>query len=65
MPQARPSGRGAEMTRHHLRVHRPVARATSAGPVRLSDLILALLSVVLLGGLAMTAALVLTFGPGT
>jgi len=53
------------MTRHHLRVHRPIARTTSAPPIRLSDLILALLTVVLLGGLAMTAALVLTFGPGT
>ena len=41
------------MTRHHLRVHCPIARATSAPPVRLSDLILALLTVVLLGGLAL------------
>lgn len=51
------------MARHHLAFHRP-PRALRGGPqpVRVSDLVLALLSVVLLGGFAMAAAVVLTFG---
>jgi len=52
------------MARHHLLLHRPPRHLAKPQPVRTSDLILALLSVVLLGGLAMTAAFVLTFGSG-
>lgn len=53
------------MPRHHLMPHRPSHRAHGAapGPMRTSDLVLALLGVVLLGGLALTAAFALTAAP--
>ncbi|MGH1591484.1 hypothetical protein ACRBEV_27800 [Methylobacterium phyllosphaerae] len=63
MPRALPSRR---MPRHHLALHRPPprrGRATSQQPVRTSDLVLALLGVVLLGGFALLAAYGLTLGP--
>ena len=53
------------MARHHLALHRtPRPRRGDPGPVRTSDLILALLSVVMLGGLALAAAFVLAAGAG-
>ncbi len=55
------------MTRHHLALHRPPRTRfgrRGSPPVRASDLILGLLSVTMLGGLAMAAAFVLTLGPG-
>lgn len=54
--------------RHHLMVHRPPpprgrsSTRVNAEPAKLSDLILALLGVVMLGGLALSAAFVLTSG---
>jgi len=55
------------MARHHLILHRPprdrLGRRGGA-PVRTSDLILGLLAVTMLGGLALSAAFVLTLGPG-
>jgi hypothetical protein len=53
------------MARHHIALHRLPrhrARGASVGSIRASDLILALLSVVLLGGLALAAAVALTLG---
>lgn len=44
-------------------LHRPPRSRAREADIRTSDLILALLSVVLLGGLALTAAFVLSFGP--
>ncbi len=52
------------MARHHLLLHRPPRHLARAAPIRTSDLILALLSVVLLGGLALAAAFSLTLGSG-
>ncbi|GJD90268.1 MULTISPECIES: hypothetical protein [Methylobacterium] len=62
MPRAIPSRR---LPRHHLLPHRTARhRAHGSGikPLRTSDLVLALLGVVLLGGLALLAALALTAG---
>jgi len=59
MPRALTSRR---IPRHHLMIHRRPQRRTGAStrpaatPVRLSDLILGLLGVTLLGGLALVAA---------
>ena len=59
MPRVLPSRR---IPRHHLMVHRRPRRGSRAAarpavtPVRLSDLILGLLGVTLLGGLALVAA---------
>jgi len=53
------------MPRHHLMVHRPAhrrAQGVEAKPLRTSDLVLALLGVVLLGGLALAAAFSLAGG---
>jgi len=44
-------------------LHRPPRRGASQ-PVRVSDLVLALLGVVLLGGFALLAAVALTHGAG-
>ncbi|WP_457104690.1 hypothetical protein [Methylobacterium sp. P5_C11] len=62
MPRALSSRR---MPRHHLALHRPPSRRGRAAPqpVRTSDLVLALLGVVLLGGFALLAAYGLTLGP--
>ena len=51
------------MPRHHLGLHRPPLRRGRVQPVRTSDLVLALLSVVLLGGFALLAAIALTHNP--
>ncbi|MEE7464827.1 hypothetical protein MFUR16E_28345 [Methylobacterium fujisawaense] len=61
MPRAFPPRR---VPRHHLTLHRPPLRHDRGGaqPLRTSDLILALLGVVMLGGLALSAAFVLTSG---
>jgi hypothetical protein len=61
MPRALPSRR---LPRHHLALHRPPQRRDHGGapPLRTSDLVLALLGVVMLGGLALAAAFVLTSG---
>ena len=61
MPRAFPSRR---VPRHHLALHRPPQRRerASAQALRTSDLVLALLGVVMLGGLALTAAFVLAAG---
>ncbi|ACB22234.1 hypothetical protein [Methylobacterium radiotolerans] len=61
MPRALPARRVA---RHHLVLHRQPHRAGRAGapPPRTSDLVLALLGVVLLGGFALLAAYTLTLG---
>ncbi|MCJ2133526.1 hypothetical protein MKK69_05500 [Methylobacterium sp. J-026] len=59
MPRALPSRR---MPRHHLVLHRQPQRPGRAPPVRTSDLVLALLGVVLLGGFALLAAIALTTG---
>ncbi len=61
MPRAFPSRR---VPRHHLALHRPPQRRERAStqPLRTSDLVLALLGVVMLGGLALTAAFVLAAG---
>jgi hypothetical protein len=48
--------------RHHLVLHRQPTRPGRAQPVRISDLVLALLGVVLLGGFALLAAFALTSG---
>ncbi|AWN40173.1 hypothetical protein [Methylobacterium durans] len=50
--------------RHRLNLHRSLPRRDERGdrPARLSDLILALLAVSLLGGLALLAALALAGG---
>ena len=59
MPRALPSRR---IPRHHLMIHRRAQPRNGASirptvtPVRLSDLILGLLGVTLLGGLALVAA---------
>ena len=60
MPRALPSRR---LPRHHLVLHRQVQRSDRARAVRTSDLVLALLGVVLLGGFALLAAYALTLGP--
>ena len=61
MPRAFPARR---VPRHHLALHRPPLRHDRGGaqPLRTSDLILALLGVVMLGGLALAVAFVLTSG---
>ncbi|GJD35043.1 hypothetical protein [Methylobacterium aerolatum] len=61
MPRSHPTRR---VPRHHLALHRPPQRRDSAGAqaLRTSDLILALLGVVMLGGLALAAAFVLAAG---
>ncbi|WP_345822007.1 hypothetical protein ACN9MF_01025 [Methylobacterium fujisawaense] len=61
MPRALPARRVA---RHHLVLHRQPYRRDRAGapPLRTSDLVLALLGVVLLGGFALLAAYALTAG---
>ncbi|AIQ87972.1 MAG: hypothetical protein CL858_29820 [Cupriavidus sp.] len=61
MPRALPARRVA---RHHLVLHRQPHRRDRAGapPLRTSDLVLALLGVVLLGGFALLAAYALTAG---
>lgn len=62
MPRPLPDRR---MPTLHLAVHRPPrhrARRAQAGPTRSSDLVLALLGVVLLGGLALAAAFALAAG---
>jgi hypothetical protein len=61
MPRALSSRR---LPRHHLMLHRPPQRRDRAGaaPPRTSDLVMALLGVVMLGGLALTAAFVLAAG---
>ena len=61
MPRALPSRRHP---RHHLVLHRqpPLQGRVGAEAVRLSDLVLALLGVVMLGGFALVAAFVLTSG---
>ncbi|MCX4195509.1 hypothetical protein OMR07_07850 [Methylobacterium organophilum] len=61
MPRALPARRVA---RHHLVLHRQSHRAGRAGapPPRTSDLVLALLGVLLLGGFALLAAYALTLG---
>ncbi|CAO4166228.1 hypothetical protein [Methylorubrum aminovorans] len=59
MPRILPNRR---IPRHHLMPYRPSRRRThgsDAKPVRASDLVLALLGVVLLGGLALGAAFTL------
>jgi len=63
MPRAFPARRVA---RHHLVLHRQPYRPGRAGtqPLRTSDLVLALLGVVLLGGFALRAAYALTLGVG-
>ena len=55
MPRALPPRR---VPRHRLLLHR--AHGPGALPVRTSDLVLALLGVLLLGGLALMAAFALT-----
>ena len=59
MPRALPGRRPA---RHHLVLHRPPQRRGGSQPIRTSDLVLALLGVVLLGGFALLAAIALTAG---
>ncbi|WP_342104263.1 hypothetical protein [Methylobacterium sp. SI9] len=59
MPRALPARR---LPRHHLVLHRPPPRRGGPQPVRTSDLVLALLGVVLLGGFALLAAYALTSG---
>ncbi len=61
MPRALPARR---IPRHHLALHRPPLRRDHAGsqPPRTSDLVMALLGVVMLGGLALAAAFVLAAG---
>ncbi|MEE7502082.1 hypothetical protein ACLBXO_06360 [Methylobacterium sp. C33D] len=61
MPRALPARRVA---RHHLVLHRRPYRPGRAGTqtLRTSDLVLALLGVVLLGGFALLAAHALTLG---
>ena len=59
MPRALPSRR---LPRHHLVLHRPPPRRGTPQPVRISDLVLALLGVVLLGGFALLAAVAMTHG---
>jgi hypothetical protein len=59
MPRALPSRR---LPRHHLVLHRRPTRRGRAQPLRTSDLVLALLAVVLLGGFALLAAFALTSG---
>ena len=59
MPRALPSRR---MPRHRLMLHRPPPRRSQSQPVRTSDLVLALLGVVLLGGFALLAAYARTSG---
>ena len=61
MPRVVPSRR---MPRHHLVLHRPPPARDRVQPVRTSDLVLALLGVVLLGGFALLAAFALTHGLG-
>ncbi|MBP1182863.1 hypothetical protein [Methylobacterium sp. PvR107] len=61
MPRALPARRVA---RHHLVLHRQPHSPSRARPVRTSDLVLALLGVVLLGGFALLAAYALTLGAG-
>jgi hypothetical protein len=59
MPRALPYRR---LPRHHLVLHRRAAGRGHARSVRASDLVLALLGVVLLGGFALLAAYALTLG---
>lgn len=62
MPRTLPNRR---IPRHHLMPHRPSRRRPQGSelkPVRASDLVLALLGVVLLGGLALSAAFTLAAG---
>ena len=60
MPRALPSRR---LPRRHIALQRQAQRrGRGSQPVRLSDLVLALLGVVMLGGLALAAAFVLTSG---
>ncbi|SDN71987.1 hypothetical protein SAMN05216360_110244 [Methylobacterium phyllostachyos] len=59
MPRALPARR---ISRHRLMLHRPPPRRSVSQPVRTSDLVLALLGVVLLGGFALLAAYALTSG---
>lgn len=62
MPRTLPNRR---IPRHHLMPHRPPnhrSQGAPAKPVRTSDLVLALLGVVLLGGLALGAAFTLATG---
>ena len=59
MPRALPARR---LPRHHLVLHRQPRRSDRAQAVRTSDLVLALLGVVLLGGFALLAAYALTAG---
>jgi len=61
MPRALPARR---LPRHHLALRRQPRRRDRAAsqPVRTSDLVLALLGVVLLGGFALLAAYALTAG---
>lgn len=63
MPRALPSRR---LPRHHLVLHRQLQRlyGATSRPVQTSDLVPALLGVVLLGGLALLAADASTLGPG-
>jgi hypothetical protein len=59
MPRALPARR---LPRHHRALHRQPQRRGRAGapPLRTSNLVLALLSIVLLGGFALLAAYALT-----
>ncbi|MCJ2071090.1 hypothetical protein MKK75_20230 [Methylobacterium sp. J-030] len=59
MPRALPSRR---MPHHHRMLRRQPPRKGRAQAVRTSDLVLALLGVVLLGGFALLAAYALTGG---
>ncbi|SEF53409.1 hypothetical protein SAMN04488144_10248 [Methylobacterium sp. 190mf] len=61
MPRAFPARR---VPRHHLALRRSPLRHDRGGaqPLRTSDLILALLGVVMLGGFALLAAYALTLG---
>ncbi|QGY01673.1 hypothetical protein MMSR116_07005 [Methylobacterium mesophilicum SR1.6/6] len=59
MPRALPSRR---LPRHHLVLHRQPSRRNRTQPVRTSDLVLALVGVVMLAGFALLAAYALTVG---
>ena len=62
MPRTLPNRR---IPRHYPMVHRPQhrrAHGAQAKPMRTSDLVLALLGVVLLGGFALAAAFALATG---